>query len=364
LAACFVSAGQSKSILKSSWYKRFSFLKGATNMNALTLDQQILHQKALLLSRQHREIEGQLISALQRADEIKLFKHFGKTSLFVYVHEVLGFTEAVAYALVSVARTSKAIPELKLAIDNQELTVARASRIVSCLKPENAKELIQYAATHTSRETEREVARRNPKAATRDRVKALSEDHVQLKLTVEPATVEKLRRAQSLEAQKGRNLSLGQTLDRILEVYLDLHDPVRKAERAAKREEEKQAKAKFCARKVEGAKDSQPEKIEPSPIYPRRKKLTAAQRHAVFLRDGGKCTHVDLSGKRCGNDRWLDTHHIHPVHLGGTNDIENLTLLCSFHHDLVHQLSLPIDGAVNWLRSPRIEYTTVGSWTG
>lgn len=28
----------------------------------------------------------------------------------------------------------------------------------------------------------------------------------------------------------------------------------------------------------------------------------------------------------------------------------------SSHHDLVHQLSLPLEGQVTWLRSPRVSY--------
>src|SRR5262249_527268 len=94
-----------------------------------------------------------------------------------------------------------------------------------------------------------------------------------------------------------------------------------------------------------------------------RTPLTAAQKHAVFKRDQGRCTHVDASGRRCNQDRWLHTHHIVHVSQGGNNEPENLTTLCSFHHDLVHQLSLPIEGQVNWLRSPQRGYAVYGRST-
>jgi len=98
-----------------------------------------------------------------------------------------------------------------------------------------------------------------------------------------------------------------------------------------------------------------------SPFHSRRstqpwKKTSSEQKHAVFLRDQGKCTHVGHNKKRCGDDRWTQIHHIIHVNQGGTNDLENLTTLCSFHHDLVHQLSLPLEGQVSWLRSPRTPY--------
>ncbi|MGE3682447.1 MAG: HNH endonuclease [Bdellovibrionales bacterium] len=94
----------------------------------------------------------------------------------------------------------------------------------------------------------------------------------------------------------------------------------------------------------------------PSPQQPARVPLTAAQRHAVFARDGGRCTHMDQQGRQCKEDKWLSIHHIQPVSAGGNNEPENLTLLCSHHHDLVHQLSLPIMGQVSWLRSPLAAY--------
>jgi len=84
--------------------------------------------------------------------------------------------------------------------------------------------------------------------------------------------------------------------------------------------------------------------------------LRAAQKHAVFLRDQGRCTHVGMDGKRCNQDRWVDVHHIVLVKDGGTNDPENLTTLCWSHHDLIHQMQLPIEGAVTWLRSPWVAY--------
>ena len=84
--------------------------------------------------------------------------------------------------------------------------------------------------------------------------------------------------------------------------------------------------------------------------------LTAAEKHAVHARDGGRCAHIGESGKRCNADRWVDVHHVRPVSRGGGNELGNLTTLCSYHHDLVHQTSFPIDGQVSWIRSEVVKY--------
>jgi 5-methylcytosine-specific restriction endonuclease McrA len=87
-----------------------------------------------------------------------------------------------------------------------------------------------------------------------------------------------------------------------------------------------------------------------------RRPLSASEKHAVFLRDQGRCTFVNECGERCNVDRWLHVHHIKPVSQGGTNDPANLTVLCSAHHDLVHQLSFALEGQINWLRAPTVAY--------
>jgi len=76
----------------------------------------------------------------------------------------------------------------------------------------------------------------------------------------------------------------------------------------------------------------------------------------VNARDRGRCQFVDANGKRCENDRWIHQHHKIPVSLGGGNDHKNMISLCSFHHDLVHQLSFSLGGQVSWLGEPGQAY--------
>jgi 5-methylcytosine-specific restriction endonuclease McrA len=56
---------------------------------------------------------------------------------------------------------------------------------------------------------------------------------------------------------------------------------------------------------------------------PRKSRLrtTRNQRDRVYARDGHLCRH-------CGATAYLEIDHIHPVSKGGTNDLENLQVLC------------------------------------
>ncbi len=55
-------------------------------------------------------------------------------------------------------------------------------------------------------------------------------------------------------------------------------------------------------------------------------------RRLVHHRDGGTCV---FHG--CDNTNWLQVHHIVHWSKGGTTDLDNLILLCGFHHRFVHE---------------------------
>ncbi len=62
------------------------------------------------------------------------------------------------------------------------------------------------------------------------------------------------------------------------------------------------------------------------------RKVVTAQAH--------QCTYQDpWTQFRCDKERFLHIHHKLPVAKGGTNALDNLTLLCSAHHRLEHYQS-------------------------
>jgi len=55
-------------------------------------------------------------------------------------------------------------------------------------------------------------------------------------------------------------------------------------------------------------------------------------RRLVDHRDGGTCRFPG-----CGNTGWIQVHHIQHWSHGGPTDLDNLILLCGFHHRFVHE---------------------------
>jgi hypothetical protein len=73
-----------------------------------------------------------------------------------------------------------------------------------------------------------------------------------------------------------------------------------------------------------------------------RQETPPAIRREVFRRDRGRCV---VPG--CRNATYVDLHHLDLRSEGGSNDPDNLIVLCAAHHRVLHQGRLRIDGTVS-----------------
>jgi hypothetical protein len=81
-----------------------------------------------------------------------------------------------------------------------------------------------------------------------------------------------------------------------------------------------------------------------------------AIRRAVVWRDRGRCI---VPG--CRNATYVDLHHLDLRSEGGSNDPDNLVVLCGAHHRAVHRGRLRIDGrASSGLRVRHADGTAYG----
>jgi hypothetical protein len=73
------------------------------------------------------------------------------------------------------------------------------------------------------------------------------------------------------------------------------------------------------------------ERGTPLDVGRKQRIVSTAIRRALWSRDRG-CTFPG-----CRNKRFVDGHHIHHWANGGETSLENLTLLCTYHHRLLHE---------------------------
>ncbi|MGE3757899.1 MAG: HNH endonuclease signature motif containing protein, partial [Pseudobdellovibrionaceae bacterium] len=205
---------------------------------------------------------------------------------------------------------------------------------------------------------------------------------VQLQIGVSEKLMLKLRRIQDLESSKKRRpVSLEEALNVMADLYLEKHDPLERAKRQKMRgklQEDGNPKIKNSTRftmpknsqstdinnrggvgntdfkncrkanmkpstEAEGS-SSASHNLQGPGITPEmhasktRKPLKASVKHSVQLTYNSQCAYTNSEGKRCSQRRHLDVHHIIQLSQGGGDKLENLTLLCSGHHKMIHSL--------------------------
>jgi hypothetical protein len=320
-----------------------------------------LHLKALEAAKHHQASEVSLLQILEQIDREKVYLVMGYNSLFIYCVEALKLSESQSYSFMTVCRKSKEVPELKKEIESGGLTLSKARRIVPVLTKENHSEWIEKAKTLPKAELEKEVAKVSPfSVKIKEQVRVISEDRVSLKLDLSEVTLKKLKRAQMLLMNKRRkNLNLEESLNELLDGFLQKNDPLvvrmeseqkeeASLERNRKRPLESFSISSGASEKVPGPGQgnvSSVEQIESTaglpPVKPTRMKILQRNlpkplRRKIFQRDAASCTYKGVNGKICGSQRFLQIHHLRPWAQGGSHQPENLQTLCAAHHGMKH----------------------------
>ena len=274
-----------------------------------------LHHKAVFCVKNCRTSEKEMILVLEEIDKDKTYLAFGKPSLWRYCVETLGLTESETYRFIQVTRTSSKIPEFKQAIQNGELSVGKASRITSVITPENHNTWIPIALTSTHREIEREIRHENPKPIPKERIKFLTPTRCELRLSISVELEQKLKEA--FDSSKYKTME--ETLEAMTDFFLKHKNKVQKAERVKTKEDKKENFPRKTTLHVQS-----------------RKKITRAIpkaiEHRVHLRDRGRCQF-----KGCKETKFTQIHHIKLFSQGGGHTLDNLTTLCSAHHQMMHE---------------------------
>ena len=237
------------------------------------------------------------------------------------------------------------VPALFAAIADGHLHLAGIVCIAPHVTRRNAKSLIRECSHKTRSQIEQVVARRFPKrdvptsvrpveaspapqlvsepvakstpigtfektrvAAPPARMKTqpLSEKRFELRMTIDASTHDKLQYARDLLSHQLPSGDLPRVLDKALDALI------------AKLEKRKFAATDRPRRQRRAAKN------------PRT--IPARVKREVWKRDGGRCTFVSASGKRCESRKFLEFDHVEPVARGGKATTHGVRLLCRAHN--------------------------------
>ena len=140
----------------------------------------------------------------------------------------------------------------------------------------------------------------------------------QVSLCLSETSMQKLKRAQELLG----TMDLASTIEELAAFYNKRKDPL------------VEAPAKVVAKKEQSTPPAEcgvKEKTETK----KSRYIPSAIKREVYRKAGGQCTYVDSeSGKRCSETRYLEVDHVRPFASGGETSPSNLRIRCSAHNKL------------------------------
>src|ERR1051326_2082379 len=117
-----------------------------------------IDERAVTRAQRYLVCEGELLESIIEVDQDKLYEKFGFGYLTTYCVKHLGLDETVAGVLVRVARKSQAVPSLKQAVIEGEVSISNARTIASVISNENQAEWLEKARTLSKNKLERDAS--------------------------------------------------------------------------------------------------------------------------------------------------------------------------------------------------------------
>lgn len=192
-----------------------------------------------------RHATAAVIKHLHEINDRRLYLECGFDSLFIMLRKKFNYREPSAQLRINAVRLLSDVPEVEAKLESGEMSLTVAANIQTFLYQEKRRaneysqtakiELIEFCATKSVLEVQREFAKRNPELEKRESVRFTSEDRLRVSHSISLDLEEKLNRIKLLWSHVDPDMSRELLLDRMAEITLDQIDPVRKAARAEKR---------------------------------------------------------------------------------------------------------------------------------
>lgn len=266
-----------------------------------------------------RTLLADIIALLKEIDRRQVYLELGFPSLFEYLVNGVGYSEGAAQRRIDAARLMADLPDLHERVMrgtiklNQAAMIQKASREVLRLQQrvvsiEEKRELLNRLEGQTHAESQETVASflaLPGRYETRQTTQA--DGSVRIEVTFSREVYEKMLHARETLAHVLPTGDIGQFIEYLVDKAV--------RQRASSRESSVGLETRATANVA----------------------VTERMREQVRRRDK-VCQYVDpLTKKRCGG-RWaLQIDHVHPLFLGGTNDIDNLQVLCAKHNRLKYK---------------------------
>ena len=317
-----------------------------------------LLEKTKQVVSEERRISVDVLHHLREVENRKAFAQLGFKSLFEYAIGELKYSEASAMRRIQAMRALKENPELAEKIESGNLTVSGVARVQSFVRRDEKltgekwdstekKELFTQVLDASQREIEKTLSAISPQAAVLESVKPINENITEVKIYLTDQDLNELNQLRGLVAHELKSPGSNSEL---IKKMIGLSQEMVKIKKLGKQSAENLQRNASPMAEVKSAPKSKPEARSESRMETRVENKTEKNRDPVlyttryiptriktqlYTRSNLQCEHVDPRTKqRCNSNFKLEIDHVLPFSLGGTNEIENLRILCRNHNEL------------------------------
>jgi 5-methylcytosine-specific restriction endonuclease McrA len=244
-----------------------------------------------------RECTAEVLRLLREVERQKLYLARGYSSLFAYCTGFLRYSEPEAQIRISAMRLPGAIAR----IEQGKLSMSVAAQVQSAVRrealdPARTKELLNELSGASKREAEKKLAALFPQEAKPEKTKPISEDLLEIRMTVSREEAEIIERL--LDRKSHTNFERSKA-----KLFVEL--------------------ATAALQKLEGKQGEVTLPHGPG----KGRYIPASTRRYVWKRDQGEC---QFPG--CRSRHGLQLDHVIEYAKGGTHAPENLRLYCGVHN--------------------------------
>lgn len=315
-------------------------------------DKQLLADTDKLVG-EERRITLLILQHLREIEVRRLFVDLGFDSMYKYCIQRLKYSEGEAQRRLSSARLLRELPEIEAQIQSGDLNITNLSAVQSFVRAEKLAdqpltreeklELISAVENKSTREVKTELIKQSHQPALlaeKFQISARTLTKFETVMTDEDLAL--LQEFRNLHAHDLEDLSNQSVLRFLLTKAVHLKKQklglIEKTAKAMKpKKETKQTVQDVVAKEVRECKSNAPlpsaADVNNAKIEKRRKPLTAKIKRMVWQRANACCENVDpILKNRCTSKFALETDHVIAVALGGSNELDNLQLLCRAHN--------------------------------
>ena len=259
-------------------------------------------------AKKERAITTEVLRHLQEMERRRLFADLGFSSLFDYAVTEMHYSEDQALRRISAMCLLKELPKIEEKIKDGSLTLTNLSKAQTYFRhkkksakvtPEEKLALLEKLENKSSREAEKILLALDPMSPRTDRVKAVSEENVEICFTAPAALLEKINELKALLAHSHPNANLAELFALTVDLGIAHHRKRRSHE----------TPEKF-------APPAAP-KVKPPGLNERY--VPAQLKREIWSQE--KC-------ENCGGTFALEIDHRIPYAKGGHTSSENLRILC------------------------------------